>query len=83
MEEVTLESLAKRVAALETQLAARPAEARPDDWWSVVGMFAGSEFHDSVVAEGAAIRQAERDAIAREDGGNAAGGPTGDQQGAA
>lgn len=83
MDEVTLESLAARVAALEAQLAARPAGPGPDDWWSAVGMFADSEFHEQVVAEGAAIRQAERDAIAREDAEKAAAEPSGDQQGAA
>ena len=60
MGELTLESLAARVAELERRMAANsgiiPA-SRPLD--SVIGMFEGSEFSRLVDAEVAAIREAE------------------------
>ena len=62
-EPLTLESLAKRVAELEAKLAAPPTK----DWTRGVGMFAGDEGYDEIARLGAAIRQAERDEIARED----------------
>lgn len=60
MGELTLESLAARLAELERRMDAQsgiiPA-SRPLD--SVIGMFEGSEFSRQVDAEVAAIREAE------------------------
>lgn len=62
MSELTLESLAARVAVLEQQLAAQrsPAAPRKKDWRRTVGMFGDSEFMKQVDAEGEAIREADR-----------------------
>ena len=60
MAELTLESLAKRVEELERKLAEGVTPKK--DWRSTVGMFDGSEFMKQVDAEGAAIREAERQA---------------------
>jgi hypothetical protein len=60
MNEVTLESLARRVEALERALAVKPASPRSRDWRRVVGMFGDSEFMRQVDAEGQALREAER-----------------------
>jgi hypothetical protein len=62
--ELTLEALAKRLEAVEKQLAERapapPAIGR--EWLKVVGMFDDDpEFMRAVIAEGAAIREAERE----------------------
>jgi hypothetical protein len=60
MAEVTLESLALRVEALERALNLKSAAARSKDWRRVVGMFGDSEFMKQVDAEGQALREAER-----------------------
>jgi hypothetical protein len=60
MKEVTLESLARRVEALERVLQLKPFDVRPKDWRRVVGMFGDSEFMRQVDAEGQALREAER-----------------------
>jgi hypothetical protein len=60
MDEVTLESLARRVEALERALDLKPAAARLKSWRRVVGMFGDSEFMRQVDAEGKALREAER-----------------------
>ena len=60
MHEVTLESLARRVEALERALALQPTSVRSQDWRRVVGMFGDSEFMRQVDAEGQALREAER-----------------------
>lgn len=60
MTEVTLESLARRVEALERALDRKPRPVRSKDWRRVVGMFGDSEFMKQVDAEGQAIREAER-----------------------
>jgi hypothetical protein len=65
MPEVTLESLAKRVEALENALIARPA--RTKDWRRVIGMFGESEVMREVDEECLRIRQAEREAARREE----------------
>ena len=63
MPELTLEALAARVAALERKLASMAGGAPAEgDWRSVVGMFDGSEFMPQVLAEGRAIREADRQA---------------------
>ncbi len=63
--EVTLESLAKRVEALEKVIATKgPVHARKD-WRSVVGMFRDSEFMREVDEECLRTREAERQAARR------------------
>lgn len=67
MTELTLEALAKRIEALELQLAAqaagRSANAnRKKDWRRVAGMFTHSELMRQIDAEGQAIREADRSA---------------------
>jgi hypothetical protein len=63
MNELTLETLAKRVEALERALQTRPV--RPKDWRRVAGSFGDSEFSRQVDAEGRAIREAEREEARR------------------
>jgi hypothetical protein len=59
MSELILESLMRRVEALERAIGlGQPA--RMKDWRRVVGMFGDSEFMKQVDAEGQAIREAER-----------------------
>jgi hypothetical protein len=65
MAELTLESLAARVAALEAQLA-KPAPAATD-WRSVIRMFDDAPGFQDVIDEGVAFREAER-AKARSEG---------------
>ena len=68
MPEVTLESLAARVAVLEAKLAEQES-ARPEkDWLQTIGMFADSELMEVFETESAAIREAEREAARRGDG---------------
>jgi hypothetical protein len=62
MNEVTLESLAKRVEALETALAKR-SNGSEKDWRKVVGMFHDSEFMRAVDEECERMREAEREAV--------------------
>jgi hypothetical protein len=59
MAKPTLESLEKRVAALEAALAESQSKK---DWRKAVGMFTGSEFMKRVDEEGRQIREAERKA---------------------
>lgn len=67
MAEITLESLAQRVATLERELAEQKARtAQKKDWRRTVGMFTGSEFQKQVDAEGQAIREADRKAACEE-----------------
>ena len=64
----TFEALAARVASLERTVATLAGVIPPTrDWRSVVGMFDDSDFMPNVIAEGQAIREAERKA-AREGG---------------
>jgi len=60
MTEVTLESLARRVEALERAVDLKSRPARSKDWRRVVGMFGDSDFMKQVDAEGQAIRETER-----------------------
>lgn len=63
MAELTLEALAKRIEAIEKELAEqRDRKAREKDWRRVAGMFTGSAFMKLVDAEGRALREAERQA---------------------
>lgn len=66
MAKLTLESLAKRVEALETALASSEPNDSPKDWRKAVGMFAGSEFMKRVDEEGRRIRESEREAARHE-----------------
>jgi hypothetical protein len=62
MAELTLESLAQRVAALEIALATKgPKGSPPKDWRRVVGMFRDSEFMRAVDEECQRLREAERE----------------------
>ena len=60
MPELTLESLAERIVAIERKLAEKPAPNK--DWRSVVGILAGSESAKQMLAETTAMREAEREA---------------------
>jgi hypothetical protein len=68
MPEITLESLAARLAAVERQLAEKTAAPRPKDWRRTVGMFDDDPEFKEVIAEGRAIREAERESARREEG---------------
>jgi hypothetical protein len=60
MAELTLETLATRLASLERKVAERSVSAPAKDWRRTVGMFEGSEFMALVDAEVLAQREAER-----------------------
>ena len=60
MTELTLESLAKRVEALENALATTVPNRSPKDWRKVVGMFRDSEFMRAVDEECQRMREAAR-----------------------
>lgn len=62
MAEITLESLAARLAVVEKQLAEQQAAvpSRTKDWRRTVGMFAENDFIKELDAECTAIREAER-----------------------
>ena len=66
MNQLTLESLAKRVEALESALAALVPSRSPKDWRKVVGMFGDSEFMHEVDEECLRMRETEREAARRE-----------------
>jgi hypothetical protein len=65
MNELTLESLARRVEALEIALAGQRQSRPPKDWRKVVGMFHDSEFMRAVDEECQRLREAEREAARR------------------
>ena len=65
MDELTLESLAKRVEALEIAWAATESTRPTKDWRRVVGMFHDSEFMRQVDAECCRMREAEREEARR------------------
>ena len=67
MTELTLESLAKRVEALEKAIATKKADHSRKDWRKVVGMFRDSEFMREVDEECLRMREAEREAARREE----------------
>jgi hypothetical protein len=67
MSDLTLESLAKRVEALEKVIATKEPDQSRKDWRKVVGMFRDSEFMRKVDAECQRIREAEREAARREE----------------
>ena len=67
MNELTLETLAKRVEELERKVGQR--EATPvKDWRSAAGMFTDSEFSRQIDEEALKIRQADREAALAEFG---------------
>jgi hypothetical protein len=65
MSELTLESLAKRVEALERALADHLAQPDRKDRRTVVGMFADSDVMRQVDEECQRMREAEREAARR------------------
>jgi hypothetical protein len=66
MSEITLESLASRVEALEAALASTASNRSAKDWRTVVGMFRDSEFMREVDEECERMREVEREAARRE-----------------
>ena len=67
MNELTLESLAKRVEALENALATKVPDHSRKDWRKVVGMFHDSAFMREVDEECLRMREAEREEARREE----------------
>ena len=67
MTELTLESLAKRVEALEIAWATRGPTRPPKDWRRVVGMFRDSDFMRDVDEECRRMREAEREEARRDE----------------
>jgi hypothetical protein len=65
MSDLTLESPAKRVEALEKVVATKEPERSRKDWRSVVGMFRDSEFMGRVDEECLRVRESEREAARR------------------
>ena len=65
MSDLTLESLAKRVEALEKVIATKGPDQPRKDWRKVVGMFRDSEFMHKVDEECLRMREAEREAARR------------------
>jgi hypothetical protein len=67
MNDLTLESLAKRVEALEKVVATKRSDQSRKDWRKVVGMFRDSEFMREVDEECQRTREAEREAARQGD----------------
>ena len=67
MSELSLESLAKRIEALEFALAAKGPNPSGKDWRKVVGMFGDSEFMRAVDEECQRMRELERESARREE----------------
>jgi hypothetical protein len=65
MNDLTLESLAKRVEALEKVIATKGPDQSRKDWRKVVGMFRDSEFMRQVDEECQRMRESEREAARR------------------
>jgi hypothetical protein len=63
--DLTLESLARRVEALEKVIATKEPDRSRKDWRKVVGMFRDSEFMREVDEECMRAREAERAAARR------------------
>jgi len=66
MNELTLESLARRVDALERELKTQRATESKKDWRRVVGIAGDSELMRQIDDEGRRIREAEREEAQRE-----------------
>lgn len=67
MSELTLESLAKRVEALENVLASQETKHPPKNWRKVVGMFQDSDFMRAVDEECLRLRELEREEARRQE----------------
>jgi hypothetical protein len=67
MDELTLESLAKRVEALENALTAKESKRPRKDWRKAVGLFHDSDFMRAVDEECLRLRELEREAARREE----------------
>jgi hypothetical protein len=67
MAELTLESLAKRVEALENAVAELASQRSPKDRRKTIGMFGDSEFMREVDEECHRMREAEREAARRDE----------------
>jgi hypothetical protein len=67
MNDMTLESLARRVEALERALEQKGPELQRKDWRRVVGMFRDSEFMREVDDECQRMRESEREAARGEE----------------
>ena len=67
MNELTLESLAKRVEAIESELASKPTTVAAKSWRKVVGMFGDSTFMRQVDEECLRNREIEREAARNEE----------------
>ena len=65
MNDLTLESLARRVEALERVVTTKGLDNTRKDWRKVVGMFGDSEFMREVDDECLRMREAEREAARR------------------
>jgi hypothetical protein len=65
MAELTLESLARRVEALEAAVAVKELDRPLKDWRKVIGVFGDSEFMRDVDEECRRMREAEREAALR------------------
>jgi hypothetical protein len=65
MNDLTLESLAKRVEDLEKVIETKGPDQSHKDWRKVVGMFRDSEFMRKIDEECLRIREAEREAARR------------------
>jgi len=61
-EELTLESLARRIEKLEEVVQTRATEPRKKDWRRVVGIGDNSPVMEEIIKAGEAIRQADREA---------------------
>jgi hypothetical protein len=65
MNDLTLESLARRVEVLEKVIATKGPDRSRKDWRKVIGMFGDSEFMREVDEECLRMREAEREAARR------------------
>ena len=66
MNEPTLESLARRIDALERELRIQRSTESNKDWRRVVGIAGDSELMHQIDDEGRRIREAEREEARRE-----------------
>ena len=65
MNDLTLESLARRVEALEKVIETNGPDPSRKDWRKAIGMFGDSEFMREVDEECLRMREAEREAARR------------------
>jgi hypothetical protein len=67
MNDLTLESLAARVEALERAISSKTASPSRKDWRNVIGMFRDSDFMREVDEECLRSREAERESARQEE----------------